>query len=91
MSPVHTPLRILLPILALAARGTSALALAPTMISASRRKLDVVLVGATGFTGRLAARYLAARPEPLRWAIAGRSDTKLQVSQLISSLFLIQL
>lgn len=43
------------------------------------RELDIVLFGATGFTGRLVADYLAgaAKREPLRWAIAGRSHDKL--------------
>ncbi|MEM6775135.1 MAG: saccharopine dehydrogenase NADP-binding domain-containing protein [Pseudomonadota bacterium] len=45
------------------------------------RPYDLILYGATGFTGRLVAEHLAARIDagsPLRWAIAGRSDTKLQ-------------
>jgi short subunit dehydrogenase-like uncharacterized protein len=43
------------------------------------RELDIILFGATGFTGRLVADYLAgaAKREPLRWAIAGRSHDKL--------------
>ncbi|HEX3765504.1 MAG TPA: saccharopine dehydrogenase NADP-binding domain-containing protein [Kofleriaceae bacterium] len=43
------------------------------------RELDIVLFGATGFTGRLVADYLAraAQREPVRWAIAGRSHDKL--------------
>lgn len=43
------------------------------------RELDIVLFGATGFTGRLVASYLAgaAKREPVRWAIAGRSHDKL--------------
>jgi short subunit dehydrogenase-like uncharacterized protein len=43
------------------------------------RELDIVLFGATGFTGRLVADYLAgaAKREPVRWAIAGRSHDKL--------------
>jgi short subunit dehydrogenase-like uncharacterized protein len=43
------------------------------------RELDVILFGATGFTGRLVADYLAgaAQRAPLRWAIAGRSHDKL--------------
>jgi short subunit dehydrogenase-like uncharacterized protein len=45
--------------------------------SAPPRKLDVVLFGATGFTGRLVADYLAQRMPTLRWAIAGRSRDKL--------------
>jgi saccharopine dehydrogenase (NAD+, L-glutamate forming) len=37
-----------------------------------------VLFGATGFTGGLTARYLAGHaPARLRWALAGRSQTKL--------------
>ncbi|MFH8799098.1 saccharopine dehydrogenase family protein [Streptomyces sp. NPDC017936] len=43
------------------------------------RPYDIVLFGATGFTGTLTARYLAAHaPEDLRWAIAGRDETKLR-------------
>ncbi|MGW1026018.1 saccharopine dehydrogenase family protein [Streptomyces sp. NPDC002577] len=43
------------------------------------RAYDVVLFGATGFVGRLTAEYLAGHaPEGLRWAIAGRSTTKLE-------------
>lgn len=42
------------------------------------RPFDVVLFGATGFTGGLTADYLAAHaPEGLRWAIAGRNADKL--------------
>lgn len=43
------------------------------------RPYDIVLFGATGFVGALTAEYLAAHaPEGLRWAIAGRSETKLR-------------
>ena len=40
---------------------------------------DIVLHGATGFTGALTARYLAQHPEGSRftWAIAGRNADKL--------------
>ncbi|KAF4962704.1 hypothetical protein FSARC_9265 [Fusarium sarcochroum] len=42
-------------------------------------KIDVVLLGATGYTGRLCAAYMAqALPEDVSWAIAGRSQSKLQ-------------
>ncbi|MDW8360929.1 MAG: saccharopine dehydrogenase NADP-binding domain-containing protein [Myxococcales bacterium] len=41
------------------------------------RELDVVLWGATGFTGRLVAAYLARRHRPKRWAIAGRDAARL--------------
>lgn len=44
----------------------------------SDRNFDIVLLGATGFTGGLAAKYLAeVAPQALRWAIAGRNRTKL--------------
>ncbi|MFF4271975.1 saccharopine dehydrogenase family protein [Streptomyces sp. NPDC001536] len=43
------------------------------------RPYDIVLFGATGFVGTLTAEYLAAHaPEGLRWAVAGRSEEKLQ-------------
>src|SRR5690349_3401006 len=44
-------------------------------------RYDVVLYGATGFTGRQVARELARRAEGqagLRWAVAGRSAEKLE-------------
>ena len=45
----------------------------------SRRRYDVVLVGATGDAGRACATYLARHGGgSLRWAIAGRSAEKLQ-------------
>jgi short subunit dehydrogenase-like uncharacterized protein len=46
------------------------------------KSYDLVLWGATGFTGRLTAEYLTRRygvaGAPLRWAIAGRDQTKLE-------------
>ena len=54
--------------------------------------VDVVIWGATGFTGRLIARHFAQNVSPrlpqLKWAIAGRSRDKLQ--ELHSSLQLQQ-
>ena len=44
------------------------------------RKYDLVLLGCTGFTGSLAAEYLAERygiHQDVKWAIAGRSQAKL--------------
>jgi short subunit dehydrogenase-like uncharacterized protein len=42
------------------------------------RDLDVVVFGATGFAGRLAARYLASHaPAGLRIGLAGRSERRL--------------
>lgn len=47
----------------------------------SERAYDIVLFGASGFTGRLVAQYLAETSRTmgssLRWAIAGRSASKL--------------
>ena len=40
------------------------------------REFDIVLIGATGFTGQLVAEQLAAMGG-LRWAIAGRNQRKL--------------
>jgi short subunit dehydrogenase-like uncharacterized protein len=43
------------------------------------REHDIVLFGATGFTGKLVAEYLARHaPKGVRWAIAGRNRTKLE-------------
>ena len=43
------------------------------------RELDVVLFGATGFTGGLTAAYLAHHgPDGLRWGLAGRNLAKLE-------------
>jgi short subunit dehydrogenase-like uncharacterized protein len=46
--------------------------------SDQQRDFDVILFGATGFTGALTAEYLAAhRPANIRWALAGRDPGKL--------------
>jgi short subunit dehydrogenase-like uncharacterized protein len=45
------------------------------------RPYDLVVVGASGFTGRLVVEYLAERYPiggPLRWAVAGRNREKLE-------------
>jgi saccharopine dehydrogenase (NAD+, L-glutamate forming) len=45
----------------------------------SKRKFDIVLFGATGFTGALTAEYLARHGgDTLRWALAGRNPKKLE-------------
>src|ERR1700749_73843 len=44
-------------------------------------KFDIVVYGATGFTGQLVAEYLAAHyknDKELKWAMAGRSLDKLK-------------
>ncbi len=46
------------------------------------KKFDVVLWGATGFTGQLVAEYLAKHADTaVKWAIAGRSQQKLETVQ----------
>jgi short subunit dehydrogenase-like uncharacterized protein len=44
----------------------------------SDREFEIIVYGATGFTGRLVAEYLAAHYAEVKWAMAGRSLTKLQ-------------
>ncbi|WP_437737929.1 saccharopine dehydrogenase family protein [Sorangium sp. So ce1335] len=56
-------------------------------MSSSDRTYDVIVFGATGYTGRLVAEYLAtkgkdaaageAEARPIRWAIAGRNAGRL--------------
>jgi saccharopine dehydrogenase (NAD+, L-glutamate forming) len=47
--------------------------------NSSEREFDVVVFGATGFTGALTAEYLAAHaPADCRWALAGRNTAKLE-------------
>ncbi len=46
----------------------------------AERTFDLILFGATGFTGRLVAEYVTRRAAgtPLRWALAGRSRDRLE-------------
>ena len=44
----------------------------------SQRQYEIVLYGASGFTGKLVAEYLIAEHPQLRWAIAGRNQQKLE-------------
>ena len=41
------------------------------------KDLDIVVYGATGFTGKLCVKYLTENAKDLRWAIAGRNSIKL--------------
>jgi short subunit dehydrogenase-like uncharacterized protein len=46
-----------------------------------KRDYDLVVLGATGFTGKLVAEYLLAQyglNAELRWAVAGRNEAKLE-------------
>lgn len=43
------------------------------------RRYDVVVFGATGYTGKLTAEHIATHlPSNLKWAVAGRSEAKLR-------------
>ncbi|MFC4292787.1 saccharopine dehydrogenase family protein [Sphingorhabdus arenilitoris] len=42
------------------------------------REFDIIVYGATGFTGRLVAEYLCSRTDAPKWAMAGRSQEKLE-------------
>jgi short subunit dehydrogenase-like uncharacterized protein len=44
---------------------------------AMAREFDLIVYGATGFTGRLVAEYLIRHANGARWAMAGRSAEKL--------------
>jgi saccharopine dehydrogenase (NAD+, L-glutamate forming) len=53
--------------------------MAPAVDRDLDRDLDIVLLGATGFTGARTAEYLAGHaPSGLRWALAGRNRSKLE-------------
>ena len=44
-----------------------------------KRELDIILLGATGYTGRLTAEYMVKNLQPqFKWAVAGRSKDKLE-------------
>ncbi|KAJ2970085.1 hypothetical protein NQ176_g8351 [Zarea fungicola] len=43
------------------------------------RQYDIVVFGATGYTGKLTAEHIASNlPTNIKWAVAGRSEAKLQ-------------
>lgn len=47
-------------------------------MSAPARKFDLVIYGATGFTGQIAAAYVHNNYPTLKYALAGRSRSKLE-------------
>jgi len=49
----------------------------------SERQHEVVVYGATGFTGQLTTEYLARAGSGARWALAGRNRTKLEGVQRV--------
>ncbi len=50
------------------------------------KDFDIIVYGATGFTGRLVAEYLTAHSGGARWAMAGRSADKLaEIRELVGA------
>jgi len=48
------------------------------MSLASAREYELIVLGATGYTGKLCAEYITSSlPTNLKWAVAGRSRAKL--------------
>ena len=43
-----------------------------------KKNFDIIIYGATGFTGKLCARYLSENAKDIKWAIAGRNKQKLE-------------
>ena len=41
------------------------------------KDIDIVIYGATGFTGQLCVKYLKSVDDGITWAIAGRNKAKL--------------
>ena len=57
------------------------------------KKYDIVVYGATGFTGKLVCEYLDSHDEisSIKWAIAGRNIDKLnRVADKLSDIDIIQ-
>jgi short subunit dehydrogenase-like uncharacterized protein len=48
------------------------------MTDRAQREHEIVVYGATGFTGGLTAEYLAHNAAGVRWALAGRNKSKLE-------------
>jgi len=49
------------------------------MTPSSPRGYDIVVLGATGYTATIVAEYITQNlPTDLKWAVAGRSQPKLE-------------
>jgi short subunit dehydrogenase-like uncharacterized protein len=42
------------------------------------KDFDIIIYGATGFTGKLCSKYLSENTSDIKWAIAGRNKEKLE-------------
>lgn len=48
-------------------------------MATTSRQYDVIVFGASGYTGKLTAEHITTHlPSDLRWALAGRSASKLE-------------
>lgn len=58
------------------------------IMASAGRKYDIVLFGATGYTGQYTAEHIAASfPTNLSWALAGRSREKLEnIARLVKEI-----
>ena len=53
--------------------------LSKSITMSTTRPYDIVIFGASGYTGKLTAEYITTKlPTDLRWALAGRSQAKLE-------------
>ena len=43
-----------------------------------QKDIDIIIYGATGFTGQLCVKYFQSLNTDVNWAIAGRDQDKLQ-------------
>ena len=43
-----------------------------------QKDIDIIIYGATGFTGKLCVKYFQSLDTTVTWAIAGRNLTKLE-------------
>ena len=43
-----------------------------------QKDIDIIIYGATGFTGQLCVKYFQSLNTDVKWAIAGRDQDKLQ-------------
>jgi short subunit dehydrogenase-like uncharacterized protein len=50
------------------------------------KDLDIIIYGASGFTGKLCVEYLASLDTGIKWAVAGRNKSKLE--QVLSAISL---
>ena len=48
-----------------------------------QKNIDIIIYGATGFTGKLCVKYFQSLDTTVTWAMAGRNLIKLEKSVLV--------